>query len=219
VSAPIELLEAFRKLDQWKQLVDAMPKLKIVDDAVAELNNGLKTLRAFKASLGEASGRLGNLKGELDRVMKDTGAAKQLAELRTQVSSQLRATLEPLANQAADTIKNALQPLLAKLEEVGDVIDLTCASAKLGGAGNDTKELCKKAKLAFKEGMAFLDDFKAKPAKLFEDVYTELEKQLVGLIDEQSKKVLDQAQVKVNEALKLPEAGSGSGSGSGSATK
>lgn len=217
VSAPIELLGAFRKLEEWKKLTESSADLKKIDEVVATLDNAVKTLRTFKASLGEASGKLGNLKGELDRLMKETGAAKKIEEVRAQVSSQLKSTIEPLAAQVADTIKNALAPLTAQLEEVGDIIIATCLIAKRTG-GDDTKALCDKAKGLFTAGTAFLNDLKDKPAKLFEEVYTELEKQLGLLIDAESKKLLDAAQVKVNEALKLPPTGSGSAAaGSGSA--
>jgi hypothetical protein len=218
LSAPIELLAAFRKLEEWKTMVQSSEDLKKVDVVVEQLDNAIKTLRTFKASLGEASGRLGNLKGELDRLMKDTGAAKRIEEVRTQVSTQLKATMEPLATQVANTIQNALAPLLKELEDVGDIIIATCVIAKRTG-GTDTKALCDKAKGLFNTGAAFLADLKDKPAKLFEDVYTELEKQLTQLIDAESKKLLDAAQLKVNEALKLPPGGSGPGpaAGSGSA--
>jgi hypothetical protein len=210
-AAPVELLAAFRKLEEWKNLTAKFEKLKVIDGVVAELDNGIKTLRTFKASLGEASGRIGNLKGELDRLMKDTGAARQLAEVRTQISSQVRAALEPLASQVTDTIRNALLPLTAKLEEIEAVIELTCASMKLGGGGPEAKDLCKQAKAAFTNGLAYLADFKERPAKLFDDVTSELEKQLDQLIDAEVKKVLDTAQIKVNEALKLPPPATGSG--------
>ncbi len=213
VSAPIELLGAFRKLEEWKTLTESSSDLKKVDEVVVMLDNAVKTLRTFKASLGEASGKLGNLKGELDRLMKDTGTSKKIEEVRAQVSSQLKSTFEPLAAQVADTIKNALAPLTAQLEEVGDIIIATCLIAKRTG-GADTKALCDKAKGLFAAGTAFLTDLKDRPAKLFDEVYGEIEKQLGLLIDTESKKLLDAAQVKVNEALKLPPAGSGSGSGS-----
>lgn len=214
VSAPIELLNAFRKLDEWKDLTAKFDKLKMVDDVVGELDNNVKTLRSFKASLGEASGRLGNLKGELDRLMTETGTAKKLAEVRTQVSSQVRTALEPLAAQVTDTIQNALTPLAAKLDEVGAVIELTCATAKLSGAGQGTKDLCKQAKSVFEAAMTYVEDFKGKPAAVFDEVTKELETQLVQLIDAEAAKLIDAAQLKVNEALKLPPAGSAAGSGS-----
>lgn len=215
VAAPIELLNAFRKLDEWKDLTTKFDKLAIVDQVVGELDNNVKTLRAFKASLGEASGRLGNLKVELDRLMTETGTAKKLAEVRTQVSAQVRSALEPLAAQVADTIQNALTPLGAKLEEVGAVVDLTCATAKLSGAGQGAKDLCKQAKTVFETAMTYVEDFKGKPAAVFDEVTKELETQLAQLIDAEAAKLIDAAQVKVNEALKLPPAGSAAGSGSG----
>ncbi len=211
VSAPIELLGAFRKLEEWKTLTESSADLKKVDEVVALLDNAVKTLRTFKAGLGEASGRLGNLKGELDRLMKDTENAKRIEEVRTLVSSQLKSTLEPLANQVVNTLKNALAPLLAELDNVGDIIIASCMIVKRTG-GADAKALCDKAKGLFLGATGFLADLKDKPAKLFEEVSTELEKQLTDLIDAESKKLLAAAQVKVNEALKLPEAGSGSGS-------
>jgi len=208
-AAPIELLNAFRKLDEWKNLTSKFDQLKTVDEVVAQLDNGIKTLRTFKAGLGEASGRLGNLKLELDRLMKDTGTARKIEEVRAQVSSQVRSAVEPLALQVADTIQNALTPLMTKLEEVQAVMELTCASLKLGGGGDQAKALCKQAKEAFSAGLAFLDDFKARPAKMFDDLANELQTQLALLIDAEANKILDLAQIKVNEALKLP-AGSGS---------
>ncbi len=221
LAAPIELLNAFRKLDEWKNLSSKFDKLKMVDEVVAQLDNGVKTLRTFKGSLGEASGRLGNLKGELDRLLKETGASRKLEEVRALVSTQVRTTVEPLAAQVTDTIQNALVPLLAKLDEVSAVIDLTCATAKLSGAGSGTKDLCKQAKDVFANGITYLDDFKARPAKVFDDLARELETQLDQLIDAEVKTLIDTAQAKVDTALNLPtDAGSGSptGSATGSAT-
>jgi hypothetical protein len=218
-SAPIELLNAFRKLDEWKGLTTKFEKLKMVDDVVAKLDDAIKTLRSFKGGLGEASGRLGNLKGELDRLMKDPGVARKLDEVRTLISASVRSAMEPLGAQVYDTIQNALTPLVKQLDDVSSVIELTCATAKLGGAGEKTKELCKQAKLVFAKGQEYLDDFKARPALVYDQITKELEKQLDQLIDEKSKLVLDAAQAKVNDALKLPAAGSGSGSASGSDVK
>ena len=203
-AAPIELLNAFRKLDEWKNLTEKFDRLKTVDAVVAELDNGIKTLRTFKAGLGEASGRLGNLKNELDRLMKDTGAARKIEEVRTQVSSQVRSTFEPLAAQVVDTIKNALIPLTSKLEEIESVVEIACASLKLSGGGDKALTLCKQAKDAFRAGLAYLDDFKTRPAKFFDEISNEIETQLELLIDAEAKKLLDAAQAKVNAALKLP---------------
>jgi hypothetical protein len=210
IATVVELVDGLRKIDAIKKALESTPQTKQIDAVLAELNNGVKTMRTFKAGLGETATRLGNLKGELDKMMKETGAAKQLAEARAQISSQLKAALEPLANQAADVIKNALGPLGDKLEEIGAGIDVVCGSIRLTG-GADAKDICKKAQAGWKDLLVFLEDFKTKPAKLVEEVYSELQKQLDQLIDAESKKLLDAAQAKVNEALKLP-AGSGSGS-------
>lgn len=212
-AAPVELLAAFRKLEEWQNLTAKFEKLKIIDSVVAELDNGIKTLRTFKASLGEAAGRLGNLKGELDRLLTDTGAARQLAEVRTQVSSQIRSTVEPLAAQVTDTIRNALLPLEAKLEQVQDILTVACASLRLSGGGPEAKDLCKQATTAFANGLTYLADFKDRPAKLFDEVSSELEKQFDQLLDTEVKRAIDAAQVQVNDALKLPaEPAAGSGS-------
>ncbi len=216
VGAPIELLDGFRQLDQWKQLKAKSAKLEVVDNVVATLNNAVKTLRAFKGSLGEASARLGNLKAELDRQMKDTGAAKKLEEVRAQVSTQVRTALEPLATQVQDTIQNALTPLSQQLSDTGDLILGACAMAKLSGGGDKMNDMCKQAKDVFAKALVYLDQLKAQPAKLFNEVTSQLETQLDQLIDTETKKVIDAAQVKVNAALDLPSAGSGSGSAAGS---
>ncbi len=214
LAAPIELLDAFRKLDQWKAMTDKFDRLEAVDAAIGDLDTAVKTLRTFKGSLGEASGRLGNLKGELDRLMTETGKARQLEEVRGQVSTQLRTTMQPLADQVATTLDKAIQPLSSQLEQAGDVLDLVCASLKLSGGGDDAKTLCKQAKSAFADGVAYFASIKTQPAKLFTEVQGELEAQLPDLIDAETKKALDAAQAKVNDALKLPAAAAGAGSGS-----
>jgi hypothetical protein len=223
VAAPVELMNGIRQLDQWKTFVAKNERLKVLDGMVATLDEAVKQLRVFKGSLGEASARLGNLKGELDRLMKDTGAAKQLAEVRAQISSQLRVALEPLAVQVANTIQGALNPLVQQLEDAANVVTLGCAAMALGRAGEKSKELCDKASGLFGEGKKFLADVKTRPAAMFDDVSKQLETALDALIDEQSKKIIDAAQATVDQALKLPPArlnGDGSAAGgSGSATR
>jgi hypothetical protein len=168
----------------------------------------------FKAGLGEASNRLGNLKVELDRLMQDTGAAKRIEEVRTTISAQVRTALQPLAVQVADTIQNAITPLTQQLEDAANVVTLGCAAMALGRAGEKSKELCDKASGLFAEGKKYMADFKAKPAALFDDVTKQIETALGALIDEQSKKLIDAAQETVNQALTLP-AGGGAAAGSG----
>src|SRR5262249_14444101 len=121
VTAPIELLDGFRKQDSWKQLAATSSKLKAVDDIVALLNEAVKQLRAFKGTLGDAAARLGNLKGELDAVMKQTGAAQQLADLRKQVSTEIRAALQPLQAQVTELLQKVIVPVLAQLTDTADL--------------------------------------------------------------------------------------------------
>jgi hypothetical protein len=214
LAAPVELLNGFRQLDEWKQLKAKSDKLEIVDKVVASLDDGVKQLRAFKGSLGEASARLGNLKGELDRQLKETGAAKKLEEVRAQISSQLRAAIEPLAQQVQDTITKAIAPLEQQLGDTADLVIGACAMAKLSGGGDKLKTLCGQAKDVFAKATTYLADLKGKPAALYNELYKELQTQLGILVDTETQKLLDAAQAKVNDALKLPAA---AGSGSGSA--
>ena len=203
VEAPVDILNGLREVAAWKAFAAKNEKAKLADELVAQITNAVKTLKTFKASLGEVSVRVGNLKGELDKLMTDTGTAKKLEEVRTQISTQVKATIEPFAAQTADTIQNALTPLMAKLEDAGAVMDVACGTIKLSG-GDQAKALCKDAKEQFAKSTAFLNDFKARPAALFDEVTKTLETQLTELVDAQTKQAIAAAQTKVNEALKLP---------------
>jgi hypothetical protein len=209
VGAPIELFDGIRQLEPWQALKAKSPRIAALDSVAGTLNNAVKTLRAFKGSLGEASARLGNLKGELDRLMTQTGAPRKLEEARALVSTQLRAAIEPLAAQVQDTLQNALVPLTTQLSELSDVIVMGCTMSKLSGGGDKMKDLCVQAKESFTKALAYLGDLKAKPAQLFNDVTAQLETQLGVLVDGETRKLLEAAQAKVNDALKLPAAGSG----------
>jgi hypothetical protein len=216
VAAPVELLDGFRQLPQWKALADKSDKLKVADTVVATLDDAVKKLRELKGHLGEASQRLGNLKGELDKIMNDPTVVRTIEDVRTQVSTELRAAIEPLAQNLKDTIQNALTPLVTQLDDMADLVIGACAMAKLSGGGDKMKQMCDGAKAVFDKGRAFVEDFKTKPAALFTDVSTKLEAELDQLLDAAAKQAIDAAQVAVNEALKLPPGGSGSGSAAGS---
>jgi hypothetical protein len=205
LTAPIEVINGLRDLDAWKAFAKTSGNAKLADDVVAQLDNAVKTLRTFKASLGEVQTRVGNLKGELDKLMTQTGAAQKLEDVRAQISTQVKATIEPFAAQVHDTIQNAIVPLSAKLDEVGAVVDIACGTVKLKG-GDQAKALCKDAKDAFGKATGFITDFKDRPAKLYGELSTTLVTQLDQLIDKETKAALDTAQAKVNEALKLPPA-------------
>jgi hypothetical protein len=220
VGAPIEVFNGMRQLEQWKALARTSDKFAAVDAIAGALDNAVKTLRTFKASLAEASARLGNLKTELDRLMTDPGTARRFEEVRAQVSTALRAALEPLAAQIQDTIHNAIVPLTTELSRVGNLVITGCTMAELSGGGDKMKEMCAQAQDGFAKARAYVDELKGKPAQLFADVTGQLETQLGLLVDAETRTLIDAAQLKVNEALKLPPAATGSagsaGSGSGS---
>src|SRR5688572_27875144 len=159
LATPIELVNGLRELDTWKAFAATNKNAKLADDVVAQLDNGVKTLRAFKASLAETQTRLGNLKGTLDQLMKDEGWAYKFEDTRAQISQQIRAIAEPFANDVTDTIQNAIVPLSAKLDEVSAIVDIACGTVKLKG-GDKAKSLCKDAKDAFGKATTFITDFK-----------------------------------------------------------
>src|SRR5262245_10913053 len=169
LSAPIDLMTGLRDLDAWKALAKTNDKAKLADDVVVQLDNAVKTMRTFKASLGEVQTRVGNIKGELDKLMTQTGAAQKLEDVRAQISSQVKATVEPFAAQVTDAIKNAIVPLSVKLEEVGAIVDIACGTVKLKG-GDQAKALCKDAKDKLGNATTFITEFKERPAKLYEEL-------------------------------------------------
>lgn len=216
VATPIEIANQFRQLEEWKGLVGRFDQLKLVDTLVGELDNAVKTLRTFRAGLDQTEARLGNLGAELDRLMKDTGASQKVAEVRAKISAEVRAAIEPLAQQTGDVIANALQPLMAKLDQVEGLIEVGCGGLKLSGASDAAKKQCDSAKTAFAAGKAYLASLKDKPVQLFNEVSTAIETALANLVDDATKRAIDEAQTKVNELLALPTA---EAPGSGSATK
>lgn len=217
IAAPIELMNGIRQVEPWKAFAAGNAQARTFDDVVATLDAAVKQLRAFKGGLDEASARLGNLKGELDRLLRDPGVARRLEEVRALISSQVRTAVEPLARQVADTIQHALAPLTTRFEDAANVVVLGCAAMALGRAGEQSKQLCNKASDLFSQGKKYLADFKARPAALFAEVTTKLEAELVALLDDQARQLLDRAQAAVNDALKLPPAAAGSDAATGSA--
>ena len=218
VAAPVELLDGFRQLPQWKQLAEKSDKLKVADTVVATLNDAVKKLRELKGHLGEASQRLGNLRGELDKILNDPATVRTIEEVRTKVSTELRSAIEPLAANVKDTIQNALTPLVTQLNDMADLVIGACAMAKLSGGGDKMKQMCDSAKVVFEKGRQFVEDFKTQPAMIFTDITTKLETELALLVDAAAKQAIDTAQQTVNEALRLPPSGSGTGAGTGTGT-
>jgi hypothetical protein len=219
VTTPIEIANQFRQLEEWKGLVGKFSQLQTVDALVGELDNAVKTLRTFRAGLDQTEVRLGNLASELDKWMKESGTGAKLSEVRAKVSADVRAAIEPFAQQTGDVIANALQPLVEKLEKVEGLLEVGCGGLKLSGASDAAKKQCDSAKTAFIAGKTFVAGLKDRPVQLFNDVSNGIETALVTLYDEATKQAIEAAQQQVNELLKLPtaEAPAGSGSAAGSA--
>lgn len=211
IGAPIELLDAFRQLDVWKQLLVAYPKLKAVDEAIGTMREGIKQLHVLRDGLAAAAVGLGDLKGSLDKVLHDQGVSRQVDDLTKQVSTQLKATLEPLEAQVTQTIQKVLVPITAQISDIADMVLGTCAMAKMTGGSDKMKELCGQAKDVFTRATTYLEDLKTRPGVLFGELTKQLITALTLLVDTTSRQALDAAQAKVNEALKLPAA-TGSGS-------
>jgi hypothetical protein len=207
VSAPIDLMGAFRQLDPWKALAANNDRLKTFDEIVAALDNAVKVLRTFKAGLGQTAAQLGNLQGLLDQLLKDTGAPARIEQVRAQVSSQIRATVKTFADDVTQTIQSGLAPLELRFDDASNLVTLGCAALALGRAGDQARQLCDRASASFATAKKYLADVKARPAAVFEDVTGRIETELASLIDDQTKQLLDTAQAAVNEALRLPAAG------------
>ncbi len=214
VATPVEIANAFRQLDEWKGLVGKFDKLAAVDTLVGELDNAVKSLRTFRAGLDQTEARLGNLAGELEKWMKESGTGAKLADVRAKVSADVRAAIEPFAQQTGDVIANAMQPLMSKLDQVEGLLEIGCGGLKISGASDAAKKQCDSAKTAFAAGKTYLAGLKDKPVQLFNDVSTAVEGALVTLYDEATKQAIDAAQAQVNELLKLPTAEAPAGSGS-----
>ncbi len=206
VATPVEIANQFRQLAEWKGLVGTFDQLKMVDTLVGELDNAVKTLRTFRAGLDQAEARLGNLAAELETWMKDSGTGQKLADVRVKVSAEVRAALEPLAQQTGDVIANALQPLMAKLDQVEGLMEVGCGGLKISGGSEAAKKQCDSAKVAFAAGKTYLASLKDRPVQLFNEVSNGIETALVALYDEATKQAIDAAQAQVNDLLKLPTA-------------
>jgi F0F1-type ATP synthase membrane subunit b/b' len=216
VSAPIELFGGIRRLAPWKTLEASSDRIRAIGAIADTLDQAARALRAFKGSLGETSARLGNLKGELDRVRADPGAARRIEDVRAQVQPELRAAVEPFAAHVQDAIQNAIAPLAARMTELSALVVTGCKMAKLSGAGDKMKELCAQARDSFAKAVGYMADVKARPAALFDEVTGQLEAALGLLVDAETRVLLDAAQARVDAALRLPPAGTGSGSAAGS---
>lgn len=214
VGAALELFGSIRQQGPWQARGASSEKFAAQGAVAGALDQAVKALRAFKSSLGEASARLGNLRGELDRVMADPGPARRIEEVRAQIAPELRAVIEPLAAQVQDAIQHAIVPLTAKLPELGGAAIASCTMARPSGGDEKLKDLCAQARDAFGKAVTYMADLEGRPAKLFDELTSELLAKLDPLVDAGTRKLLDAARARVDEACKPPPGAAGSGSAS-----
>jgi hypothetical protein len=137
--------------------------------------------------------------------------------VKAEVTKEIHTAVDTLTKEVVATIQKVIVPVKGQLRDVSDIVLGACAIAKMQGGSDKLKELCTKARDVFDGANDFLKDFEKKPQEMILALTTNIEKQLGDLVDENEKKMWAAAQTAVNDALKLPPAGSGSGSGSGSA--
>ena len=118
--------------------------------------------------------------------------------------TQVVADPDSPAFKTAETLRGAVAPLEQKLTEASDYLIVGCAAVRTAKAGEKAEALCKDVNDIVAKALTSLKDWRAKPAALFESISNDLQKQLDLLIDAETKKLLDAAQQKVNEALRLP---------------
>lgn len=204
VSGPIELLDAFRELDAWKQVVAMVPELAKVEGVIDVLDQGVKQLGAFRASLDDVEARLGNVQGELEAVLAASGAPKQLAEVREVVSGHVAAAVATFEASVTKVFERAIAPGLETLKDVNDVVSGACAVGKLKGGGDELTRLCGDASNVFARAHTYLDGVRTRPAALLQDAVTSLDAQLAAVLDQATRAAMAEAQARVDALLKAP---------------
>lgn len=200
LTAVIELVNAIRQLDVWKKASATSSKFKKVDEMVDTLQQGSEELAAFNTQLKASKAKLADLGGTLQELYDGSGAARTLADARAQVSTELRAAVEPLQAQVTEAVK-AIEPALTELAKLGDIIGGVCAMGSLYGGGAEFDTLCKTGKEAFATALAFLEANKDAPKTMLLELVGQLESQLGALIDAEAARLLDQAQAAVDSAV------------------
>jgi hypothetical protein len=204
LGAPIELLNAFTKLDAWKKMAAANSKLAEADKVIATLDIAVKQLTTFKAQVAASRGKLTDLSGTLQKAIDDSGAAKTLTDLRTQVSTELKAAIAPLEAEVAATVQKALTPALIELTKTGELLEAGCALVTLSGGSDEAKDLCKQAKDVFTQGLAYVKGLEGKPVTFFTGLVTELDTQIGDLVTAEGKALLKDADARLKAALTTP---------------
>jgi hypothetical protein len=204
VSAPIELLNAFRQLDAWKKMAATNDKFADAEKIVVTLDTAAKQLRAFRTQVAASRTQLTDLSATLQKAYDDSGAGKTLADLRTQISSEVKAAIAPLETQVTATVQNAITPTLIELTKVSDLLEAGCAILKVSGGSPESKELCAKSKDVFAQALTYVKSLEGKPVTFFTDLTTQLDTQLADLVDAEVKSLLTDADARLKKALTAP---------------
>lgn len=203
VLAPVELLASVRESALWKKVAARSESLASADEVVASLGVAAAQLRGLGEEVGKASANLGELKGELESVMVDSGAAKKLADVQERVSRQVREVIGPLQRQVRSTVDKVGAPLVAKLGELGDTVSGACTVSKVTGGNETIKAACGKAKDAFAQAAAFLSEVKDRPVVMFQDMTAQLDG-LGALVDQETREAVGRARTAVQAAVEQP---------------
>jgi hypothetical protein len=206
LSAPVQLLDTLRALDEWKALAAHSDKLKSVDDLVAQLSSATTQLHGLQTTLKSSSGHLGKLAGALATITTNTGPARKLENVQLQVSSELRAVVEALQPQIVAVIAKVGPTLSTDLDSIADVLLSACTLVKYTGGSDKLTAACAQAKDTFKKAERFVDDVADRPAKLVGDVAQSLTDQLGELANADTKALAKSAQTAVDAAVKQRDA-------------
>jgi hypothetical protein len=191
-------------MDAWKTLVGLVPDLAKAEGVIEALDGAVKQLATFKVQLADVRTRLGNVDGELTKILETTGTKQKLDEARAKVSAELTAAVKTLDAELQHLVEQTIVPLSTQVAAVAEVIDGACALGKLKGGGDELKKLCDEAKVKFGEAKQYLSTVQTEPATLTRELTTVIETQLPKLLDDAAKTALDEAQKHVDTMLGTP---------------
>lgn len=202
LATPVEILAAMRQLSAWKTFAAKGGTAAKVDAMVVDLELALKELRGLKEQLATSKARVADLGTTLQGIYEGTGAARTLADARATVSAEVAAAIAPLEAQVVLAIQ-AMEPALADLEQLREIVVGVCALASLNG-GDEVKVTCTTGKEAFDVALAFIKEHKDQPKTMLTDLTLALETELEALVTNEAKQLLDKAQAVADEAVGVP---------------
>lgn len=205
ITAPVQLLDTLRALDEWKTLADHSDKLKAVDDLVAQLSAASAQVHALQTTLKSSSTRLQKLSSALTVITTNTGPARKLENVQQQVNAALGGVVADLQPQVVAALAKVTPALSAQLDDISDALLGACTFVKFLG-GDKVKEVCGSARDTFKKAQRFVDDVADRPAKVVGDVAQALTSQLGELSNAETQQIAKRAQDAVDAAIKARDA-------------